>query len=252
MSVPPFAQRGTRRRYMQTGAHGVIACVARASGCNASGAYPRSSRTPHSLRGICVYIRSGAFLSFLYREEEVQGVQREEPALARSGEPIPRTPLGGYGGRNGEERRGSAWADTARSRPSRPDSLHAREAGNSASGNNGRDASTGFSIRSIRGRIVAPARRSVILSDVPSRARLAPFPAHLFGAHNHAAFGCDNARRQPGRLVQPARVVRSVRSGEGVGGKMAGGCKGGPLAADFTTPFHDANLFGIYSETLTP
>lgn len=56
-------------------------------------------------------------------------------------------------------------------------------------------ATVGVHIRSVRARIRVPHSSRPILSDAPSRTRLAGLPARLFGVHNHPPFGCDNHHR---------------------------------------------------------
>lgn len=123
-------------------------------------------------------------LSFLLLKEEEQGERRVETALVGSGRAIYRSPLGRNGGGTGEERRGSAWAESPRVTPWTPH-------------NPSRAGDTGLSIRSLLARNRDGSTPAEFFSDGDVAARLHGFSGRLFGAHNHAAFGSENR----GRLI---------------------------------------------------
>jgi hypothetical protein len=222
--VPGMVRGGTEGRVQQRDESRSVLPLARASERTTDAAFPVARWTPYSLIGICLPIGMGSPLEYLRREEEEQGEQREESGLAGSEGPNPRTPLGGYTGRNGEERAGSAWAHRSPLRPRRPITPRARVRPVTTS----TSVAVGLPIRSVLVEPRLSAMPWVFLSDLRHSARSARLGRHR-ARFSARSFGCDNrAECEPLPPVQSGKSVRSVGVGEGVGVKTSGFSLGPP------------------------
>lgn len=218
MSVPPIARGGTERGNMRTDARCGIVSVVRAFACEGAGPYP-----PHPLYLPLPYSTPGMVADaptafFLYREEGERG---ERKRITLENKAKARTPRGGTQGGTGEERRRLRLGVLPSCHPCRPNNPRACEARPVTSR---RLASVRCSIRSLRAEPALSGPRRAFLSDIGplarSVARSTSAPG-LFGAHNRASFGCDNASSR-----QPVRSGGSVGDGGGRGKKRS--VPGGP------------------------
>lgn len=231
MSVPPLVWRGTEGQVRQDDARSCISASAHAAACDVGGAFPPSLRNPPLPYSTPCYLPMPEASVFLCREEEERGVRKR---ITLENKAKARTPRGGTQGGTREERGRLRVGVHAESRPHRPNNPRACGARPVTSL---RLASVRCSIRSLRAEPALSGPRRAFLSDIEPLARSvarSAFAPRLFGAHNRASFGCDNAA-----ACQSVRSVRPVTDGGdgGPGGKKRSVRGYGPLEAH--------NFFGI-------
>lgn len=224
MSATPIARCVTERQLQQDAARSCIVCVTRASECAEHGAYLPTPLTPPSPYSTLCYVPMPEASISLYREEELQGLQKR---ITRKNKGEMRNPTG-VTERVTEGLRG--WLRLGvlpACYPYRPNNPRACV---DTSSNNDRLELAGLSVQSLRAEPALALAPAVIFTDPCRHAR-----RH---ARKHACSVLITKRRS-GAITPDRQPVPSVRS---VGD---GGGRGKKRSVPGYAPLYVHNFFGI-------